>query len=169
MPRFPVEERVLPLLFAAVPLLRSCCAKDLVIRERTSGDQEVLAFLIGFILFLSILVIASLVSRCVWRDHHIASRRHLHPNDSLDTTAAGHSTSRGFLSSLMFDGGADSDCDDDDGDDYDDDAEAHAREPVPPGGPLGERTYMMKYKRLCVRIKNYTSTARFDPYSITHL
>ena len=66
-----------PRLLLLLLLPSRCHGKDLVIRERTSGDQEVLAFLIGFILFLSILVIASLVSRCVWRDHRLSSRRRL--------------------------------------------------------------------------------------------
>lgn len=107
----------------------SCHAKDLVIRERSSGDQEVLAFLIGFILFLSILVIASLVSRCVWRDHRISSRRHLNPHpDSLgqDSSFGNQNSdslyprSRSFLASLIHD---DPDSDDDD---YDDEEEEEA-------------------------------------------
>jgi hypothetical protein len=97
-------------------------ARDLVIRERTSGDQEVLAFLIGFILFLSILVIASLVSRCVWRDHRISSRRlRLNPHGSLGQDSGSgnpnsdslYPRSRSFLSSLIHDN-SDSDEDDDD-------------------------------------------------------
>lgn len=108
-------------------LFHSCQGKDLVIRERTSGDQEVLAFLIGFILFLSILVIASLVSRCVWRDHRISSRRHLNPQDPLGQHSSPfrnqnsdslYPRSRSFLSSLIHD---DADSDDEDDDEDEDD------------------------------------------------
>ena len=116
-------------LFMTRLLLITCCcsfvvsteAKDLIIRERISGDQELLAFLIGFILFLSILVIASFVSRCVWsrdqRNNRSAQRLLTHHGDPNIYPVTSSSRSRGFLSSLLQGIDHDTDCDTEDDDD----------------------------------------------------
>ena len=126
--KFPGRSSLMRMLFlitcCSTCLVSSCQAKDLIIRERTSGDQELLAFLIGFILFLSILALASAVSRCVWardqRNHRSAQRLLTHHGDPSLYPSPSSSKSKSFLSSLLPGDHDDDDCDtDDDDDDYD--------------------------------------------------
>lgn len=84
--------------------LKCVTGKDLILREKSSADEEMLAFLIGFVLFLSILIIGSIITKCLWsrpfkynRSHGKLFQRNLSSNYDCDDVTNGFSITYGSI------------------------------------------------------------------------
>jgi len=155
------------ILVIFVQVVKETTAKDLI-RERTSGDTGILAFLIGFILFLSILFLASLVSRCVW------SKKGSENLSNINSITSPPRRSKSFLSNLLTiddddeEEGDDDDCDSEYGY-YDDDYRDGYSRRRPDPKLMSEEERIEWERRRRLRIGNRTSRRIIEPNDKTSL